>query len=214
MKVCFPFVLAALTVAHDDYDFHLTKEQASDLAAWEEARKKRIPRNAARRVPSCDQCETIEVAFHILGNAAGDSKAAVLWTDESIRGQVESLNSQWVGTPFRFVHRGTTRSFRDDWAYSSYFDQFYVDQYATELRVGGRKTLNVFVNDGTCSISAGFSSIAYMNPEMWPDDEFTRADRIHLCSETAWTGNNDNYILTHEIGHMLGYVPNWFRGVL
>ena len=60
----------------------------------------------ARQLGSlCTQCETVQIAFHILGNSAGNNKAATYWNDNRINWEVDFLNERWASTPFKFVLR-------------------------------------------------------------------------------------------------------------
>jgi hypothetical protein len=163
--------------------------------------KKSCPGCEAIQEAPCVRCETVEVVFHILGNAAGTSDAATLWTDENIQGEIANLNEKWSNTPFQFVHQTTTRHFRDDWASGDGTADWFADSIAAELRIGGRTTANVFVNDGNiCSVS-GYSKSAF-SANMWPVDQFSKADHIFLCGKVVHTNNPD--ILTHELGHWFG----------
>ena len=105
----------------------------------------------ARQLGSlCTQCETVQiVAFHVLGNSAGNNKAATYWYDSNrINRKVDFLNKRWASTPFKFVLRKVTHQTNNDWSSGNIANPFFINDVVGKLRAGGRTTANVFVNDG------------------------------------------------------------------
>jgi hypothetical protein len=144
---------------------------------------------------ACIQCRTIEVVFHILGNVAKTNDAATMWPDERFIKEVNTLNSLWSNTPFKFKFRSSTRQSNDYWAFGDAFNPTFTTEVVSALRVGGRATANVFVNDGPVCSTGGFARAA-VTQQFFPIDQFSSSDYIFLCG-----GLDDKNLVTHEFGH-------------
>jgi len=136
------------------------------------------------------------------------SNAATLWTDAQIQTEMKILQRNWSATPFRFILRQVVRTYNDEW---SNFDinrsEDFDDEVVAKLRIGGRTTLNIFINDGSCTRDPatgvlGGQAIHDFNDLLWPDDTFSRRDFISMCSQIIHSYNEN--LLTHEIGHWFG----------
>jgi hypothetical protein len=177
MKLCFiaVFLLIPVTALRSDYTER--HHQSRNLQA------------------TCIQCREIEVVFHILGNVAKTNDAATMWPDERFIKEINSLNSLWSKTPFKFKFRSSTRQFNDNWAFGDAFNPTFTTEVVSALRVGGRATANVFVNDGPVCSTGGFARSA-VTQQFFPVDQFSSDDYIFLCG-----GVYDKNLVTHEFGH-------------
>jgi len=152
----------------------------------------------ARQLGSlCTQCETVQIAFHILGNSAGNNKAAAYWHDNRINWEVDFLNERWASTPFKFMLRKVTRQTNNNWSSGNVYDPVFISDVVDKLRAGGRTTVNVFVNDGNVCGFSGYAKRA-LSLQFFPVDEFSLYDWVFLCG-----GTRNNNILLHELGHWL-----------
>lgn len=152
----------------------------------------------------CTQCKTIYVAFHLLEDVAGTSNTATLWSDAQIAIEIDNLNNQWSNTPFKFelLEGGIDRQ-QDD--FRNTMDQFnreQLDIIAADSRMGGRTTVNVFVNDGAVCGPSGLATDDSANPNMFPVGEFSTLDRVSICGNAPFPMHS--FIMSHEIGHWLG----------
>lgn len=154
--------------------------------------------NSTRKLQTlCTQCYRIDLVFHVLGNGAGDNNAAKFWTDAKIKQEVDNLNQRWANTPFLFIFKSTTRQKDDAWAVGDVYNMGFTNDVVGKLRVGGRTTANVFINDGTVCNTSGFARSA-ITTQFFPVDQFSRADFIFLCGDVT-----DPTLFTHEMGHWL-----------
>lgn len=104
----------------------------------------------------CIQCHELDVPFHILERSDRSSDASQ-WTNTHITLEVDNLNARMVGTPFKFKLRTITNTLDDAKNVGDGTWKGFATVVADELRVGGRTSLNVFVNDG---FVCGFGGVA------------------------------------------------------
>jgi hypothetical protein len=144
---------------------------------------------------TCTQCREIEIVFHVLANVAKTNDAATMWPDDRFIKEISTLNSLWSNTPFKFKFRSSTRQSNDAWAVGDVFNPTFTKEVVGALRVGGRATANVFINDGPVCSTGGFARAA-VTQQFFPVDQFSSNDYIFLCG-----GIEDKNLVTHEFGH-------------
>jgi hypothetical protein len=161
-------------------------------------RAKEIVKDESRELqaPWCKQCESIDLIFHVLGNAANSNDAAILWTDEKIQRNVEQQNILWADTPFIFKLKGITRQTNDYWSLGDPLDESFTNDVVGTLRKGGRTTANIFINDGVVCKNGGYARIS-ISDYFFPVDQFSRSDFVFLCGSIV----DDNNLIAHELGH-------------
>lgn len=164
---------------------------------------------------TCKRCKVVEVVFQVLGNSADEnpqsqgffSTAASLWTDSQIESEMNNINSKWKDTPFRFRLRDVVRTFNDEWYRMDGREKSFSDEVVSNLRIGGRTTINIFLHDGFCTrdpatgVVGAIASKEY-DEFLWPVDTYSSKDYILMCSKITNSYNED--LIVHELGHWLG----------
>ena len=186
-------------------------------AAISDGRSSRI---AAPRAKLCIGCVFIDVYFHVILDTQGKSLTSLLLTDTNIALQVEVLNQHFNNTPFRFLHKMTTRTINDEWVYGVVFEKTGIVgggratglaiRISGMLRKGGPDTINVFFVDGGPDSRCPANFASFPNElGMFPNGTYSRRDSIFICPGSIAKSNSPNNALratavTHEIGHWLG----------
>jgi len=151
---------------------------------------------------TCIQCHTLPIAFHLFENVNQDLPTAKFWNDTQISMEVDNLNAKFALTPFKFELRTINRVIDNGKAQGDASWTGFTDGAVGEHRVGGRDTVNVFVNDGYVCSFGGFAHQNQESPLMFPVDTYSRKDYAFLCGMSTF--QLDENILTHEIGHWFG----------
>jgi hypothetical protein len=147
----------------------------------------------------CLQCETLDMVFHIIGNAEMSNPGYTLWTDAAIQKNVDQQNALWAQTPFRFRLAATKRYSNDEWAYGNGYDTDFVYDLVGQLRMGGRKTVNIFTNDGADICGWIGNGVAAYKDSFFPVNKFSREDYLFLCG----TQVDQENLLAHQLGHWM-----------
>jgi hypothetical protein len=166
--------------------------------------RSKAARTSRKLQQHCKQCETLPIVFHIFSNEDGSNSAAQLWNDTHIGKEVANLNSKWAETPFKFELRTVTRTTNEAYATGDAGNHYnFMFPLAGEYRLGGKDTVNVFVQDGSSVCGrGGFAHDSMQDIKMFPVDKFSREDYVVLCGMSVF--ELDENIMTHEIGHWFG----------
>jgi hypothetical protein len=112
---------------------------------------------------------------------------------------VNQQNTLWNKTPFQFRLKEIKRYANNDWAYGNGYDSDFVNDLVGQLRIGGRKTINIFTNDGEDICGWIGNGIAAISDKFFPVNQFSRDDYIFLCGTQV-----DKYnLLAHQLGHWM-----------
>jgi hypothetical protein len=139
------------------------------------------------------------MVFHIIGNSDSSNPGYTLWTDAAIQNNVNKQNTLWANTPFQFRLKEIKRYSNNDWAYGNGYDAEFVNDLVGKLRIGGRKAVNIFTNDGKDICSWIGNGIAAITDQFFPVNQFSRGDYIFLCG----TQVNKYNLLAHQLGHWM-----------
>lgn len=147
----------------------------------------------------------VDLVFHLLADNQGVSGATRIWTSDAISNEVARINQHFSSTAFTFRHAKTIVTRNAKWSSSSIQNDDVVDDMVASLRVGGADVANIFVTDGTCKTTGGFSS--YPRDYGWfPEGTFTSEDRIFICPDQIGALGDGYFhtLVTHELGHWFG----------
>lgn len=195
------------TVPDKDYLEEQTKK-------YQETRARSLSRSSSTSLRSqtttvCIGCISIELVFHVIGNAAQTTKADTMGTDDNLAQQLQVLNEHYKLTPFQFVLKETKRiNSNDEWAFATALSGGSITTTALtisgSLRVGGPTVANVYISDGTCN-SDSFASFPSFRG-VFPENTYSRNDYIFLCPDVISFGEDamSQTVLTHELGHWFG----------
>jgi Pregnancy-associated plasma protein-A len=179
----------------------------------------------------CTGCHKIDLVFHVIEDEKRKSDASRYLTDSNIALEVRTLNENFRKTPFQFIHRNTTRTINDKWAFGKVYEKTevfgrgritpLVSSIVAALRVGGPDVANVFFQDNgppttttSSSCTANFASIP-QELGMFPEDVYSNRDYIFICPQSIVAGPRgrvNKAALTHEMGHWLGLLHTFAGG--
>lgn len=145
-----------------------------------------------------EQTIVIQTYWHNIRTSLGTGGA----TNQMITDSMIVLNEAYSSQGFSFELVGQTTTDNDAY-YSAYHGEQADFDMKSELRQGGRDTLNIYSN-GLDQVSGilGYATFP------WDYDGFPILDGVVIGSETAPGGSTTNFnegdTLVHEVGHWLG----------
>lgn len=188
------------------------EEQAEDAAHMKHWDLSSLQKNAL-----CDGCVLIDMVFHVFSDNQPLRDNAYFWerstddllTDQGIASQMQVLNTQFQGTPFRFNLLWTNRINNANLANTNPdTNQSNLGQIRS-YREGGGNIANVYWFQGYCQAVGNSNSVSTSCGQATFPSRRTdySGDYIYMCplcmsNEDAWDENAAS--LVHELGHWLG----------
>ncbi|MFZ6182333.1 zinc metalloprotease [Nannocystis pusilla] len=153
--------------------------------------------------PLAEVRAAIPVYVHVISDDSGVGDVSEARIDQ----QIAVLNEAFAGTGFSFARAGVTRTRKTAW-FNMAQDSAAESQAKSALRVGGAKTLNIYVVNA-------LNLLGWATFPWWfgldPDDDGIVVDHATLPGGAA-AGFNSGKTAVHEVGHWLGLYHTFQNG--